>query len=209
MKVQLVTLEENVSMDGPLVMAAEETYDTRTPGCHVTDVTSAIMKKIDPEKYSGEIDAEARLRFEAGFTWEELLSKYYAHRQAKRPGACIYRPGEVMRDGIIGTPDWMGVDMFDETTPFLLESKFTWKSCREFDLDAKKFLGWQLQMKAYLHMLDLTVCYLDVFFVNGGWEPGKMRPVRQVRRIEFTPRELSEGWTALLNTAKKEGLLAA
>ena len=207
MKVQLVTLDEPTTMTGPLVAAAEEAYETRTEGCHVTDVIGRIMMKVDPETYGQPKDATTYARFEAGFTWEELLTKYFAQRQAKRPGANLSRPGEVCLDDIYGTPDWLAIEMFGEPEPFLLESKFTWKSCREFDLDSKKFLAWQLQVKAYLHMLGLTVCYLDVFFVNGGWEPGKMKPVRQVRRLEFTPRELSEGWASLVNTAKKEGLL--
>jgi hypothetical protein len=186
-------------------IAADEDF-VRTPGVHVTDCIAKIMAKVDPETYGSEIPVQHRGAYrEAGFTWEELLSKHFAHRQRRRREPEFVRPGEQQCDGLIGTPDWIGLDAFHIQGPFLLESKFTWKSLVGFDLDSKKFLGWQLQMKAYCYMMGLRWAVLDTLFVNGGYTD--MKPVRQVRHIHFDDRELKDNWTSLLNTAKKEGWL--
>ncbi len=186
-------------------IAADEDH-VRTPGVHVTDIIAKIMEKVDPETYGSPIPEKHKNAYrEAGFTWEELLSKHFAHRQRRRREPEFIRPGEQSMDGIVGTPDWIGLDSFHIQGAFLLESKFTWKSLKGFDLDGKKFLAWQLQMKAYCHMLGLRWAVLDVLFVCGDYSD--MKPVRQVRQVHFNDRELKDNWTSLLNTAKKEGWL--
>ena len=176
----------------------------RTPGVHVTDVIRRQMAKIDPGRYGGDrkaFDADTSENWqEAGFMWEELLSAIFARRAAGAPDR--FRPGEVMRDGIIGSPDALVGD--PELGLVLEEYKCTWKSSRSFDLYDKRYLPWLLQIQAYLSLVDLTVARLYVFHINGNYE-GYIPQVHGFL-LQFHPRELRDTWASLLNTARAEGL---
>lgn len=188
--------------------AANPASVNRTPGCHVTDIVVAIMRKIDPKRYTRSdnpdmSDASENWQ-EAGFIWEELLSAIFAARMDTSDTAPVtrFRPGEIVKDGIIGSPDAICLDA-DGTTLVLEEYKCTWKSARGFDLYDKRFLYWLIQLQAYCTLVGATTARLYVLHINGNYE-GYI-PQVSAWHLQFTQTELDEQWVSLLNTARKEG----
>lgn len=178
----------------------------RSPGVHVTDLTKLVMLQIDPEKYGKDYDPfDTQNWQQAGFVWEEVLTNLFAARRM-HGGVQNYtylgRTGEVRLDGIVGSPDGFGADPDGMA---LVESKQTWMSRRGFDLDSAKFIAWKFQILAYLKMVELTRCYLAVFWVNGTYD--RYVPEFVEYRVDFTPVEIEENWTMLLNTGRRHKLL--
>jgi hypothetical protein len=180
----------------------------RTPGCHVTQVIDAIMRayggRSRPADFA-QLDSENWQ--EAGFVWEDILSKALSDRALIGDGphgVVRLRPGEVTRDGIIMSPDGMALPA--EGEPWGEEYKATWKSARDFDLYDKRYLPWLLQMKAYALGLGVQQYRLYVLHINGDYK-GYIPQVRGWH-LTFTPAELQETWDSLLNRAKKEGWIA-
>jgi hypothetical protein len=207
--VTAVVVTELAKRDALKEVRALSTSDefVRTPGCHVTAVITHVMQAIDPEYPGSDLPEESlNNMMAAGFVWEELLTKLFARRINHVGVAYQYlcRPGEVEKDGIIGSPDGVGVD---EDGPCLVESKLTWKSRRGFDLDAFKFLAWKYQVLAYGYLMDLSRCYMPIFFVNDQYD--KYVPSFPEYRIDMTVREQRENWTMLKNMARHKGLVAA
>lgn len=195
------------------IAASTSAEYVRSPGVHVTDLTSLVMMGIDPDKY-GTPDApkmydefDTQNWQQAGFVWEEVLTSIFSRRRL-HAGVQHYtylgRTGEVKLDGVIGSPDGF---VMDPDGLALTESKQTWMSRRGFDLDSAKFIAWKFQILAYLRMVELTRCYLAVFWVNGTYD--RYVPEFVEYRLTFTAREIEENWTMLLNTGKRHGLLAA
>lgn len=179
----------------------------RSPGLHVSAIISDMMAKAFPEKYGTDQGDQLRENYqETGFAFEDVLGKAFAERQQ-----VTFRPGEIVRDGVICSPD--GITVGKLYTPgagtlhtmYGNEFKCTWKSMRGFDLYAPKFLYWLYQIKAYAHVLDLREWELCVLFLNGDWKP----PVPHVKRyfLTFEPHEPAEAWQQLLAHARHEGML--
>lgn len=191
------------------LVAANADSAARTPGLHVTDIIAVIMAAVDPAKARRNQTAFTQTELEnyqeLGFLWEDLLSKVFARRAADRSedGAVRWRPGEVTKDGIIGSPD--GVVAYTTGAIVGEEYKCTWKSSKEFDLYDKRYLKWLIQMQAYCHLLDLRTYDLHVLHLNGDWTDY----VPQVRsyRLTFGDAEIADQWTSLKNTAQRQGWL--
>ena len=202
---------------------APPTVFERSEGCHVTDVTGLIMKKVDPKRYGRPFDpADSENWQEAGFLWEDILGRAFADRAAVGAmpwgeiGEVRFRPGEVERDGIVGSPDALAITPLRDV-PIIEEYKATWKSMGPWlqpsDPDGQKlsaledtrYLGYLLQLKSYCTIVGTTQARLIILFLNGDYT----KYVPQVRGFEltFTPRELNEHWTMIKNTARKEGWL--
>jgi hypothetical protein len=186
--------------------ASQQDAYPRSAGLHLSAVIRHIMQALDPEAYGPQdaIDDTTRNRWALGLLFEEILSAMYASRRrqafvegVKPPYEFVGRPGEVMVDGIAMSPDGL---VSDTDGPALLESKLTWKSKRGFDLDGKKFVAWKWQAMGYSRALGVTRAYLPVFWINGSYD-GYL-PELVEYRVDFTPRELEENWTMLLNHAK-------
>lgn len=188
----------------------------RAPGCHVSDITKAMMVRLDPKRYGkDQQDEDSKNWQEAGFLWEDILGGAFASRalvDSKIQGS-RWRPGEVSLDGITGSPDSCECGVQDDDPPVVIgEYKATWKSCRGIDLPTPgaglidtKFLGYVLQMQAYCKMVGTTRARLYILFVNGDYD----RYVPQLRcyQIDFTERELNEQWSSFKKTAIREGFL--
>lgn len=198
------------------LVAANDASASRTPGCHVTQVIYAgIMPAVDPAKWgpqaksSGLTQANSENWQEAGFVWEELLSAVFAARartQGQDEGVVRWRPGELTRDGIIGSPDALvcGFADFPDVAPIVVEEyKCTWKSRKSFDLYDKRYLPWLMQMRCYCCLSGTTEARLYVLHINGGYD-GYI-PEVAAWRLQFTPAELHDQWQQLVNTAKKRG----
>lgn len=204
------------------LVAANDASATRSKGVHVTDVVREILVKIDPQRYSKDYgDASANWQ-EAGFVWEDILSRVFASRSDdRRDQAVRWRPGELSKDGIAGSPDALciepalviegapGVDRIDRLYRDQLlveEYKCTWKSSRGFDLYDKRYLWWLIQMQAYCYLADTTLARLYVLHINGNYE-GYI-PMTSAYLLEFPQQELDDAWASLVNTARSKGWFA-
>lgn len=169
-----------------------EAAPPRTPGLHVSQIIRSLCKKLDPKRY---IDGDLPWnRFEAGFTFERVLETAFASRMAD-----IFRPGEIICDGIILSPDGIDTDGW-----VLCEYKWTWMSSREAP-EGPKFWPWLVQMQAYCYALGVTRARLHAFFVNGDYKT--KTPEYRVWVFEFAAQELHENWQMLLREARVEGWL--
>lgn len=175
-------------VEGPLITLAElatRVSAPRTPGVHVTDCIDALMRAAGVN-YDDMDPADRGNWIGAGFMLEEALAGSIL------PPEAVVRPGEIVMDRIIGTPDWIE---FDDEGVFVGESKCTWKSYRGFDLMTMKFMPWLYQLRAYCRMLNTYRARLIVLFINGDYS----RYVPEIHQFvyTFTERELEENWTSL------------
>lgn len=168
----------------------------RSKGVHVSGVLKYVAQemKILKPRAEDEID-EMPMVVAAGFAMEGLLSGLYPHM--------MWQPGEVKRQGIVGSPD--GVSMLSITEgrgiadTVIEEFKLTYKSLRTRVGDAilNEWL-WMEQMKAYCNMyVDRPVhARLHVWFACGDYQyPLKPRYMRYL--IEFGRQELANNWSLL------------
>ena len=187
----------------------------RSPGLHLTQITGHIMRQLAPKRYGRDMPkADSENYQEAGFVWEDVLGLAFARRAlAERPGVIRFRPPEVTRDDVAGSPDALTSGVQPDDPEIVVEEyKFTWKSARNVDspepgagLLDEKFLGYLLQMQGYCAMVGTTRARLYIFFVNGTYQA--MVPETRAYQFDFTHRELEERWRSYLNTARKEGWL--
>lgn len=162
----------------------------RSPGLHVTDVIHYLDTKLHgPHKGPGFSDLP--LTMECGFLWEDLLGHILADRY-------VIRPPELTCDGIALSPDGIGPDP-DGLVPAVLEEyKFTWMSTNK---PPEKVWRWMIQIQCYLHATQLTVALLRVLYVMGDYRGSG--PLYRVFRLTFTPDELLQTWTMILNYKKE------
>jgi hypothetical protein len=186
----------------------------RTPGLHVSQIVQAIMRKVDAKYAKAYPQADSENWQETGFMWEDVLSEALVSRLGENQYR--FRPGEIERDGVIGSPDAIEINIQpDDPVCVVAEFKCTWKSCRGWPdprtadpspscLMDKRFLGYLLQMQAYCAMLGTTRARLYPLFINGDYT-SYVPEMRGVYQIDFTPSELEEQWQSFLYTAVAEG----
>uniref|UniRef100_A0A6M3LG66 PD-(D/E)XK endonuclease-like domain-containing protein n=1 Tax=viral metagenome TaxID=1070528 RepID=A0A6M3LG66_9ZZZZ len=159
----------------------------RSPGLHVSGLIRRLMQRLEPGKYSDdEPDITGVLRMLLGMAFEDKLEWLLDRRWPGR----IVRPGEIERDGIVGSPD--GVDINEER---LYEYKLTWMKY-EPDLEHQKYWKYIVQIKAYLAMLGWTRACLWIYFVDGDYRGSG--PLLKPFDLEFSQQELAEAWAMLL-----------
>lgn len=174
-------------------------------GCQV------VMDEIDFQSHKCDsllapvrIDDMSPERIELGLAWEERLPKHH-------PEICFH-PGEVEVDGISMTIDGATFsresDGSDAISIFhcdgegaLHEFKLTWKSMNK-GVDSEWM--WLTQQKGYLyglkhaHIMDSTVSFLHVFWVNGNYRRDDTDPDSGPRyviyRIDFSRLEIRENF---------------
>lgn len=115
----------------------------------------------------------------------------------------IWQPGELVMDGIVGSPDGL-----TEGPPVQLEEfKFTMKSQYKFQgEDILTCKLWMWQLSGYCHMAQLTQARLHVFWSRGDYRE-KWFPVYYTYLISFTEDELKRFWTNVI--LKNAGLATA
>lgn len=176
----------------------------RSPGLHVSTIIQSMMEVAYPKLFARASEADSQVRenwMEAGFAFEDALARTFAERQQ-----VTFRPGEIVKDGVICSPDGITIRGRDsDALVYGNEFKCTWKSLRGFDLDAPKFLYWKYQIRAYAYVTGILDWELCVLFLNGDWKP----PVPVVKRyfLTFQPHEPAEAWSQLLAHARHEGML--
>lgn len=165
------------------------TNRTRGPGVvHLT----RIIKDLDQRDYGG-VSWNMDLTADLGFVWEQALENAYKDLLG-------IRPGEVEKDGIIGSPDGIGEDPLG-LVPFVDEEyKLTWKSSRSKITDNWYYMT---QFKGYCYMMETNVVVVRIVYVCGDYKGSG--PVYRVWRIEYTDEELKRNWDYLLAHVKNEG----
>jgi len=180
--------------------------EQRSEGLHLTRVIYDIQKELGWD-YKGEGFQDRDFTMDLGFVWEEVLS----HSWALRHNAV--RPGEVTKDGIIGSPDGMGPrhDVVTKTGEvkvpaskriILYEYKLTWKSINHSVIDDWYYMT---QGKSYCHMLGLKECIWHVGHLMGDYKGSG--PLYRQCWVKFTDRELWNNWEMIVNHAQEKGWL--
>jgi len=143
-------------------------------------------------------------QLEKGLVWERLLSLALPE--------CADRPGELVVDGIIISPDGLkywevveGVDgsVLELDTLVVEEYKCTARSSKLFPADE---LRWMMQTKAYCRGVGAHHCIFRILHLNGDYRD--RNPAPKTWLVEFTQAELDENWSAILAYARGRGLIA-
>lgn len=172
---------------------ADEMGLTRSGGLHLTPIIHSLEQAVRPRD---EWCTEEELSFYAagGFLWERVYAK--CHAEAIETGDLV-RPGEIEKDGIIGSPDLIDVPKWE-----VVETKHPWKSVNKFDYQLERyFWAWIVQVACYCYMLDAEAAQIHAFFVNGDYKPPC--PVTRSIRLGFSETELRNYWSMILSHAKE------
>lgn len=163
----------------------------RSDGVHVSSVIRHLCLKLNHFDDTGEGPDLTRLQL--GNAMEDTLASRYAQDNPNK----YVTLGELMKDGIYGTPD-----LFDVQDMSIIEIKLTWLSSNHGP-DSLKFWKYWVQVKAYCYMLGVTLGRLCVCHINGGYGKEGGGPVYREWQREFSRQELGENW-ALIKTGAVE-----
>lgn len=176
-------------------------YSVRSPGCHVSevirDLENTVLKPGERRKYD-ELSPSEQTRLtnhaSVGWAWEEIIRQGLL-RAGFCPADSAVSPGELVLDGIHGTPDWLRMDPYR-----VIEFKSTWRSSgRPLD----DYWHWLVQIKAYCNLLCTATAELYVLYVNGNYRDSG--PEYKGYLLEFTPTEIRDNWDMLKNHARSKG----
>lgn len=181
-----------VPMFPPLVTSSGV---ARTAGLHLSQILADIYERFLKRKGAADSDGfSGHERMALGFAWEHILS--WALRQVFPDERVLVHLGEVVKDGIIMSPDGLDiVDMCDE------EWKCTWKTARK--RPPEDYPLWMMQFQSYCYGLEVNAVRLRVFHVNGSYNKGgagarcQEGPCIKTFFIEYTDRELKENWAVI------------
>lgn len=174
----------------------------RSPGLHASTIYGDLFKEIDPSRYGrGGPDP---VRMCLGTAWEVHLE-----RLLTRAGVQAVRPGEFRSAGgglWALSPDLVLFNGHDS----IGEIKLTWMSSRDVPRVRSngfpaRFDKYILQIQDGCNAIETSHARLYVYFVNGTNKPPK--PELMCWDIEFTARELKEGFDTMLNHARSKGML--
>lgn len=180
----------------------------RAPGLHMTNVLRYIMKKTDSIKTAEGWDM--RIAAEVGFIWEDLLSLIFATRMLEAQDC--NRPGEIIQDSIICSPDGWGLDpgwsapdlVIDPGQELIIEEyKCTWRSINKLP---HEYWYWMAQCKGYCKVLNCQTVIMRILYLNGNYKGSG--PLYREVRITFTQEEIDSNWDMILVNAeemRKEG----
>jgi hypothetical protein len=204
-----------------LINQDEPTSDPhRSPGLHVSTLIASAARKLGHLDAEDGWDERSTLRAELGCAWEDRLG---AKLERVSVGCFTYHPGEISRDGIIGTPD--GEEFLDvqyrRSSPSSLrvyrwhEIKATWVSAKNPKYDKRPGrVSWmhEAQVKAYCAMSRhpvtgvhrITEGVLHRLYLNGSYKPPL--PYHWSLGVRFTPDEIESFWeTVILSEAEEMG----
>jgi hypothetical protein len=185
----------------------------RSGGLHMSTIYNDLYSGLEPKRFDKSKPMDP-LRLEAGLALEEMLEEGLRKR-LRGP----QRPGEfVNADGIAFSPDLI---IFNGSVK-LGEIKLTWMSSKGVPREPggtfpQKFDKYFTQMQCYCHALETSHARLIAFFVNGqnyfkgrAGQPGDPQgygPELLAWDIEFSAREIREGYQMVLNHARHRGML--
>lgn len=201
-KVGPVTLKATlIDFDPSLITSEADRLNPRTEGLHISQIYHDINVTVGRLK-ANKFDEEQMKEYQnMGFLWEHTVGEAL---RVSLESDVVVRPGEIIRDGIIGSPD-----LFDLRNGRLKETKATYKSFRRMGEDAgglaKDFWIWKVQMMGYCHMIRTDECELIALFINGNYAPPA--PMTRSWLISFTGREMQDNWSMITGHARKRGWL--
>lgn len=169
-----------------------EQYTERSPGLHQSRILHHVLQSYDPERFGQKEGTPAYANFMMGLIFERALEMAWVSREFQvRPE--LIRPGEIIRDGIIVTPD--GYDTHHGRPE---EYKFTKMSCRQPITD-KKFWHYWVQLKAQAWVTGSNEGVLWLCHVNGNWSKDFKNDPEAGYVIrgyvdQWTNLELEENW---------------
>lgn len=155
----------------------------RSPVIHVSDIIRDLCINL------GQFDPDREMnmaQMQLGCALEHAIISRFALHDPDR----YMQPGEIMVDGLPGTPD-----LFDVVDYLPHEIKCTWMSTKRSPGD-EKFWKYEVQLKAYAYMLGATKGRLHVCYVNGDYKG--TGPVYRIWEYTWTASELAENWLMLI-----------
>jgi len=191
-------------MDCQVIDAPFVPLDSGVPRSTDTLHLTTVIKSIQEEMgwgYKGKGFEDIGLTMSIGFLWEDVLS----HAFGERLGARI---GEVEMDGIVGSPDGLGLDdpsfecdMWPTISPnsvVLEEYKCTWKSTKN-----SPHTDWyyMTQVMSYARMLGVDTTIMHMAYLMGDYKGSG--PKYRKARIVFSECELQQNWDMITTQAAK------
>jgi len=181
--------------------------EPRSKGLHLTDVIRSIQEELG-WAYKGKGFQDRDLTMDLGFVWEETLSRAWADRHP-----VVIRPGEVEKDGIIGSPDGLGPNpgLLNEEGNIIIkpskkiiahEYKLTWKSANKRIVDDWYYMT---QGKSYCYMMGVDTCLWHVGYLMGDYKGSG--PLYRQCYVRFEEQELWANWEMIINHAKEKEML--
>lgn len=191
----------------PLDLSARcNQYTPRTPGLHQSKILHKVLELWDKDRFGPKEGEPAYANFMMGLIFEQALENAWVDRERMvRPE--LIRPGEIVKDGIIVTPD--GYDI-EHGRPE--EYKFTKMSCRQPITD-RKFWHYWIQLKAQAYVTGSNEGVLWLCHVNGNWSKDFRNDPESGYVIRgwwdrWTDLELQENWANIyLRNALRWGWL--
>jgi hypothetical protein len=161
----------------------------RTPGLHLSGIIKRLARARDPQRFGGEGGPDP-VRMLGGLVFEDILEQGLAKRDPT-----LVRPGELKRDGIIGSPDGLSQD---QDGAVIQEYKFTWMSSRH-GLQSDRLKHYIEQIKGYCCMQGARRAILTILFVNDDYR--SFQPKMRRYRLDFEAWELDDFWNMVLREA--------
>lgn len=151
----------------------------RSPGPHLTPIIKGLQELLYGSK---SVDWDLELCADIGFTWERAMEMALKDRLG-------IRPGELKRDGIICSPDYLAPDPEGEFPLVVVETKHWWRSSNKPVED-----DWyaMMQLKCYCKLAGTRCAVMRICYCVGAyWGQG---PVYKVLRIVFDQDEIDDAW---------------
>jgi len=170
---------------------------TRSSGLHLTEVIYSLAQASGIADGSA-TDEQLTAYGSVGFMWERVVEQGMALScQSDR----YIRPGEVVLDGIAGSPD-----LLDLQDSVVIDTKALFKSSNQLSDLKRNFWKWIVQTSGYCHMVGWNVAELWILPICGNWKPPMIQPPVR-KRITFTKVELIDNWNMIVNHARERGML--
>lgn len=164
----------------------------RSEGLHLSDVLNDIERVLFKDEAERKSNFNNPYWAEIGFLWERLLELAWKDMLGKRPG-------EVVRDGIICSPDGECVK-----DGYIEEYKCTWKSTKKKPWEIWR---WMVQVKSYCYVMGVNMVMFHVLHVNGDYSFFRGNtdggPEYKQYMILFTDNELQDNWNMIKDHAEK------
>lgn len=184
-----------------IVGPAEEEGLIRSPGLHISQIYYDLELTVRANSREPMEEKELLFYRAGGFVWERIFSMALAQGHvAGKAAEDVIRPGELMAEGIIGSPD--GLDLRKGR---VVETKGTWKSSRKFDKLERYFWIWLVQCKGYCRLMGVNEAELYSFHMMGDYRGSG--PLPRAALLQFSRHEIEENWDMLKNHARKRGWL--
>lgn len=168
------------------------THTRSTGTIHLTDILRKIAIQtgiLDDEEQADEMP----LRMFLGMAWEQMCVRLYPN--------IWWQPGEVERDGVVGSPDGYSIDPTRGYETVIEEFKYTSKSLRVKggsagsmkDITKETLWVWQVGSYLAMHPDRPTLVRFHICWANGSYDY-PLHPVYIRYLIRFTDDEVNNIW---------------